>query len=111
MASMVPSSVLIGVWGPKLTITAGVLVWSAAQMLSPAAAGVSLETLLACRFLMGVGEAVTMPSIQAIVAQWVPQDQRSGWLSLIISGLQVSTIVYSTDRREICLCFLVRDPS
>eukprot|EP00903_Cladosiphon_okamuranus_P014884 g13783.t1 len=93
MTSMVPSSVLIGVWGPKLTITAGVLVWSAAQMLSPAAAGVSLETLLACRFLMGVGEAVTMPSIQAIVAQWVPQDKMSGWLSLIISGLQIGTVL------------------
>ncbi|CAM9951251.1 unnamed protein product, partial [Ectocarpus sp. 13 AM-2016] len=93
MASMVPSSVLIGVWGPKATITAGVLVWSAAQMLSPTAAGVSLETLLACRFLMGVGEAVTMPSIQAIVAERVPQDQRSRWLALIISGLQIGTVL------------------
>ncbi|CAN0433867.1 unnamed protein product, partial [Laminaria digitata] len=89
MASMVPSSVLIGVWGPKATMTAGVLAWSAAQMLSPAAAHSSLQTLLFCRFAMGVGEAVTMPSIQAIVSEWVPLDQRSGWLSLIISGLQV----------------------
>lgn len=98
MASMVPSSVLIGVWGPRLTITAGVLVWSAAQMLSPAAAGVSLETLLACRFLMGVGEAVTMPSIQAIVSEWVPQGQRSGWLALIISGLQVGAGSFKEDK-------------
>lgn len=66
MASMVPSSVLIRVWGPKATITAGVLAWSAAQMLSPIAAATSLPTLLACRFAMGVGEAVTLPSIQVI---------------------------------------------
>lgn len=61
---MVPSSVLIGVWGPKATMAAGVLAWSAAQMLSPTAAALSLPTLLACRFAMGVGEAVTLPSIQ-----------------------------------------------
>ncbi|CAN0115318.1 unnamed protein product, partial [Ectocarpus fasciculatus] len=73
--------------------TLGVLVWSAAQMLSPTAAGVSLETLLAVRFLMGMGEAVTMPSIQAIVAERVPQDQRSRWLALIISGLQIGTVL------------------
>ena len=34
-------------------------------MLSPAGAAASLPALLACRFAMGVGEAVTMPSIQA----------------------------------------------
>lgn len=45
-------------------MAAGVFAWSVAQMLSPAGAGVSLPTLLACRFAMGVGEAVTLPSIQ-----------------------------------------------
>lgn len=67
MASMLPSSVLIGVAGPKLTMAAGVLAWSAAQMLSPAGAGASLPLLLACRFAMGAGEAVTLPSIQVQV--------------------------------------------
>lgn len=40
---------------------------------------------------------------QAIVADWVPQDQRSRWLSLIISGLQVTNFYrlgYSRFGRE-----------
>lgn len=69
MAYMVPSPVLIGVVGPKATIEGGVLAWSAAQMLSPTAASTSLSTLLACRFMMGVGEAVTVPSIQVCLSR------------------------------------------
>lgn len=66
MASIVPSSVCIGVIGPKAAMAAGVLLWSVAQMLSPEAAASSLPTLLACRFAMGAGEAVTMPAVQVI---------------------------------------------
>eukprot|EP00611_Tribonema_gayanum_P021218 TRINITY_DN4032_c0_g1_i2.p1 TRINITY_DN4032_c0_g1~~TRINITY_DN4032_c0_g1_i2.p1 ORF type:complete len:447 (+),score=82.74 TRINITY_DN4032_c0_g1_i2:461-1801(+) len=93
MAFMIPAGVLGTFVNPKAVMGLGVLLWSIAQMASPHAAVLGLPTLLACRFAMGMSEAVTIPTIQEIVSQWVPQDQRTRWLALIISGLQAGTVL------------------
>lgn len=40
------------------------------------------------------GFGLPQPGVKAIVSKWVPQDQTSGWLALIISGLQVQQYSY-----------------
>ncbi|CAM9754731.1 unnamed protein product [Chrysoparadoxa australica] len=93
LVGLVPAGVLGSFSSPKVVMGSGVVLWSLAQMLSPMAAANSLNALLVCRFFMGMSEAVTVPTIQGIVSQWVPREQRSRWLSLIISGLQLGTVL------------------
>lgn len=49
----------------------------------------SLGLLLLCRVVMGLGEGVTFPCIQNLIASDVPGDNKSQSLSLIYSGVQV----------------------
>ena len=44
--------------------------------------------------LMGLGEGVAFPTIQAIIKGWVPADKRSRSLSLVFSGKCESCVGY-----------------
>jgi MFS family permease len=63
-----------GVWadrfGGKLVLGAGVVWWSLATAVTPAAAAAGLPALLAARFLMGVGEGVAMPAMNNMLSRW-----------------------------------------
>ena len=88
----VPAGVLAATSSPTLTLTVGLLIWSAAQAATPAAAYAGLSTLLGCRALMGLGEAATFPSIQAIAARWVPAEYRSRFWGLLQACFNVGTV-------------------
>jgi len=78
----------------KAILTVGVVVWSAFTMLTPAAAASgSVAVLLACRLVMGFGEGVTFPTIQAMMAAWIPSSSRSRALASTYAGAQAGTIV------------------
>ncbi|KAF8071161.1 PHT4 [Scenedesmus sp. PABB004] len=77
----------------KGVLGAGVVVWSAFTISTPAAAGAGLPLLLANRAMMGAGEGVTFPCVQNIVKFWCPPDVRTRALTLIYSGGQLGTIV------------------
>lgn len=80
------------VMSPQLLLALGVVLWSAFTALTPSAAAVSLPTLLACRALMGVAEGVCLPCIQALIVEWVPQEQKSRAVALTTSGITVGTV-------------------
>jgi len=77
---------------PKLILSVGVVLWSAFTVLTPAAAGISLPCLLACRALMGAAEGACLPTIQQLLANWVPVAERSRALALVTSGITVGTV-------------------
>ncbi|MFT6693151.1 MAG: ACS family sodium-dependent inorganic phosphate cotransporter, partial [Neolewinella sp.] len=52
-------------YGAKVVLGTGVLLWSLFTMLTPLAASFGLGILILNRILMGMGEAVTFPSIYA----------------------------------------------
>jgi MFS family permease len=93
MCSMIPVGILGSFLSPKAVMAGGVLIWSVAQILSPLGAAAGLPWLLSFRFAMGAAEAVTVPLIQEIVGQIVPVSQKGRWLALILSGLQVGTVL------------------
>ena len=78
--------------GARGVLAAGVALWSAFTVLTPAAAGSTLPALLASRGVMGLGEGVTYPAVQTLVGEWVPRDKQSRVLSFIYSGHQLGTI-------------------
>ena len=77
-----------GTVSPKMMLNGGVIVWSLFTLLTPLAAALKwLPPLLLVRALMGLGEGVAFPTIQAIIKAWAPQERRSRSLSLVYSGV------------------------
>ncbi len=79
--------------GGKLVLGLGVLWWSLATAATPLAAQAGLPALLAMRCLMGVGEGVAMPAMNALLAKWVPSGERSRSLALVYSGMFTGSVV------------------
>jgi ACS family sodium-dependent inorganic phosphate cotransporter len=79
-------------FGGKVVLGVGVLLWSLFTILTPPAASIGLGLLLATRILMGMGEAVTFPSIYSLYSRWVPITERSRAVGLANSGIPLGTI-------------------
>ncbi len=70
----VPSGWLADRFGPRLMLTRIVIWWSVMTALTGAASG--FVSLVAVRFLFGVGEAGTFPSMARAYARWLPAPER-----------------------------------
>ena len=85
-----PAGRLADWWGPRWTITAGVVWWgvftTAITMFSPAA-GTSVMLLMTARFLLGIGEAVVYPASNRLVAAWIPSQERGLANGIIFAGV------------------------
>jgi ACS family sodium-dependent inorganic phosphate cotransporter len=79
-------------FGGKVVLGVGVLLWSLFTVLTPSAALAGFGILLAVRVAMGMGEALTFPSIYSIYGRWIPLDERSRAVGLANSGIPLGTI-------------------
>jgi ACS family sodium-dependent inorganic phosphate cotransporter len=80
-------------FGGKWVLGLGVLFWSLFTLLTPASAALGITVLLACRFLMGVAEAVTWPSIYSLYSRWVHPDRRASAVGLMNSGISGGAVI------------------
>lgn len=88
---------VVGGWlgdkfGGKAVLGAGVLWWSLFTILTPPAATMGLAVLLATRVSMGMGEAVTFPSIYSLYSRWIPLAERSRAVAIANSGIPLGTV-------------------
>lgn len=92
--SQMPAGWMAAKFGPRKTLTAGVMLWAVVAattaMLSPGI-GHALAILLLLRFLLGVGEAVMYPSANQFVARWIPTNERGKINGLIFAGVGAGT--------------------
>jgi ACS family sodium-dependent inorganic phosphate cotransporter len=79
-------------FGGKVVLATGVLAWSLFTILTPPAAFLGFGILIAARIAMGMGEAVTFPSIYSIYGRWVPLNERSRAVGLTNSGIPLGTV-------------------
>lgn len=79
-------------FGGKIILGVGVLVWSLFTALTPPAAYIGFTVLIIVRVLMGMGEAVTFPSIYTLYSRWVPLRERSRAVALANSGIPLGTV-------------------
>ncbi len=79
-------------FGGKAVLGIGVLLWSLFTMLTPPAAALGFAVLLAARIGMGMGEAVTFPSVYTLYARWVPLEERARSMALNNSGIPLGTV-------------------
>jgi MFS transporter, ACS family, solute carrier family 17 (sodium-dependent inorganic phosphate cotransporter), other len=78
--------------GGKLVLGIGVLLWSLFTFLTPPAATIGIGVLVATRILMGMGEAVTFPSIYSLYSRWIPLQQRARAIGFTNSGIPLGTV-------------------
>ncbi|MEP5765279.1 MAG: ACS family MFS transporter [Halieaceae bacterium] len=79
-------------FGGKAVLGAGVVLWSLFTILTPPAAALGFTILILTRVAMGMGEAVTFPSIYSIFSKWVPLTERSRAVGFINSAIPLGTV-------------------
>ena len=89
----IPAGYLSDRFGGKWVLGLGVLFWSLFTFLTPTSAALGISVLLACRFLMGVAEAVTWPSIYSLYSRWVHPDRRASAVGLMNSGISGGAVI------------------
>ena len=89
----IPAGYLSDRFGGKWVLGLGVLFWSLFTLLTPASSALGITVLLACRFLMGVAEAVTWPSIYSLYSRWVHPDRRASAVGLMNSGISGGSVI------------------
>ncbi|MGR8919480.1 MAG: ACS family MFS transporter [Gammaproteobacteria bacterium] len=92
MLFQVPSGWLANRYGGKLILGAAVLWWSVFTIITPAAAMISLPLLIVGRIAMGLGEAAMFPSAYNLYGRWVPPNERSRAVSMLIGGIPLGTL-------------------
>lgn len=89
---LLPSGTLASTASPKVVLGGGLLLWSAAQAATPAAAAAGLPALLGARAVMGLGEAAAVPCLQVIAASFVSAEMRSRFWGVLTASLSLGTI-------------------
>ncbi len=82
---------LVDVLGTRRGFFLIMLLWSLACASHGLATGV--WTLVACRFLLGLGEGGGFPAATKAVAEWFPVGERSSAMGLINAGTAVGAVV------------------
>ena len=79
-------------FGGKVVLGFGVVFWSAFTIITPPAAFAGLSLLLLSRVGMGLGEAVTFPSIYSLFGRWLPVSERTRAIGLNASAIPLGTV-------------------
>lgn len=82
--AQIPAGWFADRFGPRLALTAVVTAWSALTALTGAAW--SFTSLVAIRFLFGVGEAGAFPGSARAICNWLPPGQRGFANGVLFSG-------------------------
>ncbi len=89
----IPAGYLSDRFGGKWVLGLGVIFWSLFTLLTPISAMLGLSVLFLCRFLMGMAESVTWPSIYALYSQWIHPDRRASAVGLMNSGIAGGSVI------------------
>jgi ACS family sodium-dependent inorganic phosphate cotransporter len=79
-------------FGGKAVLGFGVVFWSFFTIITPPAAFAGLTLLLLSRVGMGLGEAVTFPSIYSLFSRWLPITERTRAIGLNASAIPLGTV-------------------
>ena len=79
-------------FGGKVVLGLGVLIWSFFTIATPWAAFSGMIGLLAARSGMGLGEAVTFPSVYSLITRWFPVHEKAKAVAFNASGIPIGTV-------------------
>ena len=85
-------------WGPRVVLTLAIIWWSTFTALTALAptlpiAGLLgvLGSIMAVRFLIGVGEAAALPNFNRTVANWLAPHERGLGIGVAIGGIGIGS--------------------
>jgi len=79
--------------GGKGVLGVGVLVWSAATLLTPPAAAAGFAMLIVARILMGVGEGVAFPAVYSLYGRWTPRNENARAIGLTYAAIPLGSVM------------------
>jgi len=99
MATQLLGGALADKYGGKRVLAAGMLWFSLASALLPAAlsepvvaAGLTIPAVIAARCAVGLGEGVALPSMNNLVANFIPKEAKAKGLGMCFSGFHTGNL-------------------
>ncbi|XP_055941731.1 vesicular glutamate transporter 2.2-like [Argiope bruennichi] len=90
--SQIPAGLTSDMYGGKWHFGISVLVVAFASFLIPSAARISKGFLISVRIIQGMAAGVSIPSINTLLAKWVPKLERSSHNAVILNGIPLSNV-------------------
>ncbi|XP_039285283.1 putative inorganic phosphate cotransporter [Nilaparvata lugens] len=87
LLSQVPGGLLAERIGGKHTLSVGILISTLGTLLTPLAAREGdVLGLIEVRIIMGIGQGLVYPSLNVILANWAPTEERGRLGAIVFSG-------------------------
>ncbi|XP_067010645.2 putative inorganic phosphate cotransporter isoform X2 [Anabrus simplex] len=93
VVTQIPFGILSKKYGAKLFLGVGMLINSVFGFLVPVAARHGFGWLIAVRFIQGLGEGPIVPCTHAMLAKWIPPNERSRMGAFVYAGAQFGTVI------------------
>ncbi|GBP50287.1 Putative inorganic phosphate cotransporter [Eumeta japonica] len=91
--TQIPFGILSKRFGARLFLGVGMLINSVFGLLVPVAASAGYQWLILVRFIQGLGEGPIVPCSHAMLAKWIPPNERSRMGAAVYAGAQFGTVV------------------
>ncbi|KAB0792707.1 hypothetical protein PPYR_14666 [Photinus pyralis] len=93
VVTQIPFGILSKKFGALWFLGVGMLINSVFAFLVPVSAHWGFGWLLACRFIQGLGEGPIVPCTHALLAKWIPPNERSRMGAFVYAGAQFGTVI------------------
>lgn len=93
VVTQIPFGILSKKYGAKYFLGVGMLINSIFGLFVPLAADMGIAGLMIVRFIQGLGEGPIVPCTHAMLAKWIPPNERSRLGAFVYAGAQFGTVV------------------
>ncbi|KAK0093226.1 hypothetical protein PV326_014014 [Microctonus aethiopoides] len=91
--TQIPFGILAKRYGCKYFLGVGMLINSLFGLLVPISAKWGFGWLIGVRFIQGLGEGPIVPCTHAMLAKWIPPNERSRMGAFVYAGAQFGTVI------------------
>lgn len=91
--TQIPCGILAKKYGAMYFLGGGMLINSLFGLLVPIAAAHGRSTLIIVRLIQGLGEGPIVPCTHAMLAKWIPPNERSRMAAIVYAGAQFGTVI------------------
>ncbi|XP_060519340.1 putative inorganic phosphate cotransporter isoform X2 [Cylas formicarius] len=91
--TQIPFGILAKRYGNIYFLGYGMLINSVFGLLVPFAAKMGIWWLIVVRFIQGLGEGPIVPCTHALLAKWIPPNERSRMGAFVYAGAQFGTVI------------------
>ncbi|XP_051157227.1 putative inorganic phosphate cotransporter isoform X3 [Leptopilina boulardi] len=91
--TQIPFGILAKRYGSKYFLGIGMLINSVFGLLVPTSANWGFYWLMIVRFIQGLGEGPIVPCTHAMLAKWIPPNERSRMGAFVYAGAQFGTVI------------------